>query len=123
MYLMRLDAVMHPGFMLLAGLGAVVVLGLGGSLVIRGTISVGALVAFSLYLGMLTWPLIALGWVINLFQRGAASMGRLLTILDAKSEITEATQPRHLPARRAGSQGTGGGRSIEFRNVSFHYPV
>jgi ATP-binding cassette subfamily B protein len=138
MYLMRLDAMMHPSFMLLAGLGGVVVLGLGGALVIRGTITVGALVAFSLYLGMLTWPLIALGWVVNLFQRGAASMERLLVILDGdvkggnrldgdvkggnrKWEIgngPRAQAPRSLPPRSNGS-----GRSIEFRNVSFHYPV
>ncbi|HEY8174241.1 MAG TPA: ABC transporter ATP-binding protein [Gemmatimonadaceae bacterium] len=138
MYLMRLDAMMHPSFMLLAGLGGVVVLGLGGALVIQGTITVGALVAFSLYLGMLTWPLIALGWVVNLFQRGAASMERLLVILDGdvkggnrldgdvkggnrKWEIgngPRAQAPRSLPPRSNGS-----GRSIEFRNVSFHYPV
>ena len=122
MYLMRLDATMHPSFMLLAGLGGVVVLGLGGALAIRGTITVGALVAFSVYLAMLTWPLIALGWVVNLFQRGAASMARLLTILDGHrtSDIghRSATTRRSLPARSNGS-----GRSIEFRNVSFHYPV
>ena len=46
-------------------------LGVGGTLAVRGTISVGAFVAFGLYLGMLTWPLIALGWVVNLFQRVA----------------------------------------------------
>jgi len=122
MYLMRLDATMHPAFMLLAGLGGVVVLGLGGSLVIRGTITVGALVAFSLYLGMLTWPLIALGWVVNLFQRGAASMERLLLILDGESSVREVGRGKRdaakLPPRSNGS-----GRSIEFRNVSFHYPV
>jgi len=118
MHLMRLDAMMHPAFMVLAGLGAVVVLGYGGSLVIRGTISVGDLVAFSLYLGMLTWPLIALGWVVNLFQRGGASMLRLLTILEARSEVREPAVPATLPARSNGS-----GRSLEFRDVSFHYPV
>jgi ATP-binding cassette subfamily B multidrug efflux pump len=130
MYLMRLDAMMHPSFMLLAGLGGVVVLGLGGALVIRGTITVGALVAFSLYLGMLTWPLIALGWVVNLFQRGAASMERLLVILDGGNGKSagareagggngqRAQSPSALPPRSNGS-----GRSIEFRNVSFHYPV
>ncbi|MEX2154531.1 MAG: ABC transporter ATP-binding protein [Gemmatimonadaceae bacterium] len=117
MYLMRLDASLHPAFMLLAGLGGVVVLGLGGSLAIRGTITVGELVAFSLYLGMLTWPLIALGWVVNLFQRGAASMQRLLGILDGQNSVVESTQPTRLPPRSNGS-----GRSIEFRNVSFHYP-
>ena len=118
MHLMRLDATMHPSFMLLAGLGGVVVLGMGGSLVIKGTITVGALVAFSLYLAMLTWPLIALGWVVNLFQRGAASMERLLVILDGRSMVSESTSTRPLPPRSNAS-----GRSIEFRNVSFHYPV
>jgi len=117
MYLMRLDASLHPAFMLLAGLGGMVVLGLGGSLAIRGTITVGELVAFSLYLGMLTWPLIALGWVVNLFQRGAASMQRLLGILDGQNAVVESTQPTRLLPRSNGS-----GRSIEFRNVSFHYP-
>lgn len=117
MHLMRLDAVLHPSFMLLAGLGAAVTLGYGGSLVIRGAISVGALVAFSLYLGMLTWPLIALGWVTNLFQRGAASMSRLLTVLDARNAVLEATSASPLPPR-----GSSGGRTIEFRDVSFHYP-
>jgi ATP-binding cassette subfamily B multidrug efflux pump len=118
MRLMRLDAALHPTFMLLAGIGAAVVLGLGGTLTIRGEISVGSLVAFSLYLGMLTWPLIALGWVVNLFQRGAASMQRLLTILDGANAVVDAPQPTHFPTRSAA-----GGRSIEFRNVSFHYPT
>jgi ATP-binding cassette, subfamily B, multidrug efflux pump len=122
MHLMRLDATMHPAFMLLAGLGGVVVLGLGGSLVIRGTITVGALVAFSLYLGMLTWPLIALGWVVNLFQRGAASMERLLVILDGQSAVGEVGRGTR-DAARLPPRSNGSGRSIEFRNVSFHYPV
>jgi ATP-binding cassette subfamily B protein len=108
---------MFPTFTLLAGLGAVVVLGLGGTLALRGTISVGAFVAFGLYLNLLTWPLIALGWVINLFQRGSASMIRLMDILDAKPAIKEvcAAEQNKLPK-------TSGGRSIEFRNVGFHYP-
>jgi ATP-binding cassette subfamily B multidrug efflux pump len=117
MRLMRLDATMHPSFTLLAGLGAAVVLGLGGSLVINGTITVGALVAFSLYLGMLTWPLIALGWVVNLFQRGAASMLRLLDVL-RRTAVDVETADQRLPARSAG-----GGRTLEFRKVGFHYPA
>jgi len=117
MHLMRLDAALHPAFMLLAGLGGVVVLGYGGSLVIRDAITVGDLVSFSLYLGMLTWPLIALGWVTNLFQRGAASMQRLLVILDGVSAVRDTATPGNLPPRT-----TAGGRSLEFRNVSFHYP-
>jgi ATP-binding cassette subfamily B protein len=108
---------MHPGFSLLAGLGAVAVLGVGGSQVLRGGISVGDFVAFGIYLAMLTWPLIALGWVINLFQRGAASMRRLNEILDARSALDEPARPRQLPPPSAH------GRSIEFRGVGFHYPT
>ena len=117
MSLVRLYGTMHPLFSLLAGLGAAIVIGLGGALVIRGTISVGSFVAFGLYLGLLTWPLIALGWVINLFQRGAASMARLAEILDARSSVVSAAAANvHLAPARAG-------RSIEFRNVGFHYPT
>ncbi len=116
MALARLYGVMQPGFAIFAGLGMVSVVGFGGALVLRGTITVGSFVAFGLYLGMLTWPLIALGWVINLFQRGAASMTRLLDVLDAKPALAEPERPRTLPPTR-------GGRSIEFRNVGFHYPT
>ena len=116
MHLARLYGLMHPSFSVFAGFGMVAVLGGGGALVIRGTLSVGEFVAFGIYLGMLTWPLIALGWVINLFQRGAASMARLLDVLDAKSRLTEPATPRSLPA-------VSGGRTIEFRNVGFHYPT
>src|SRR3954465_6626045 len=87
MSLVRLWGTLNPLFALFGGLGAVVVLGVGGMLTIRGTISVGAFVAFGMYLTMLTWPMIALGWVVNLFQRGDASMGRLVEIFDVKSSI------------------------------------
>src|SRR5215210_149946 len=80
---------------------------------VRGTITVGAFVAFGFYLAMLTWPLIALGWVVNLLQRGAASMGRLLDIFDATPEITSPATPIPLPT-------TNGGRSLEFRDVGYH---
>ena len=118
MSLARLYGTMFPTFALLAGMAAVVVLGVGGTLALHGTISVGSFVAFGLYLNLLTWPLIALGWVINLFQRGSASMLRLVEILDAQPGLSDpdAADVIHLPA-------TTGGRSIEFRNVSFHFPV
>lgn len=116
MKLARLYGIMQPGFSIFAGLGMVVVLWLGGSLVVHGTISVGSFVAFGMYLGMLTWPLIALGWVINLFQRGAASMSRLLDVLDARSQLAEPASPRALPPATSG-------RSLEFRDVGFHYPI
>jgi ATP-binding cassette subfamily B protein len=116
MALVRLWGLLHPLFALLAGTGAVIVLGAGGAAAMRGDISVGAFVAFGMYLAMLTWPLIALGWVINLFQRGDASMGRLLAILNEPTRIVTAEPVRHLPPAH-------GGRTIEFRDVSFHYPT
>lgn len=117
MALVKLYATMNPLFSLLAGLGAVVVIALGGSLVIRGVITVGSFVAFGLYLGLLTWPLIALGWVINLFQRAGASMNRIAAVLDARPTIESVHDATGaLPA-------VSGGRSIEFRDVGFHYPV
>src|SRR5262245_3316978 len=116
MQLAQLYGLMHPSFSFFGGLGMVAVIAVGGGLVIRGSITVGAFVAFGIYLGMLTWPLIALGWVINLFQRGAASMTRLLDILDAKSRLDEPVAQRTLSPVTAG-------RAIEFRNVGFHYPT
>lgn len=114
--LVRLWGVMHPAFSLFVGGAAVIVLGWGGTLVLRGQMSVGSLVAFGLYLTMLTWPLIALGWVINLFQRGDASMGRLQEILDARPHLATQEPIMHLPPAATG-------RTIEFRDVGFHYPV
>ena len=114
MALARLYGIMQPSFGIFAGGGMVAVLGIGGMLALRGTISIGSFVAFGMYLGMLTWPMIALGWVTNLFQRGAASMARLLDILDARPTIVAPVNAKALPAARAG-------RSIEFRNVGFSY--
>ena len=113
--LARLYGVMNPAYAFLAGLGTLMVLGVGGTLAASGRISIGAFVAFGLYLSALTWPLIALGWVTNLFQRGAASMARLLEILDAPALVVSPASPRPLPPAAEG-------RTIEFRNVSFHYP-
>jgi ATP-binding cassette subfamily B multidrug efflux pump len=116
MSLAKLYGTMHPLFAFLAGIAGVVVLGVGGLLTLRGTISVGSFVAFGLYLNLLTWPLIALGWVINLFQRGSASLARLSEILDARSSIIDPPIGVHLPP-------TTGGRSLEFRDVGFHFPA
>src|SRR5687768_9145548 len=102
MQLVKLYGLMNPAFGLLAGLGAVTVLGVGGVLALRGTISIGSFVAFGLYLGMLTWPLIALGWVVNLFQRGAASMARLNEVLDRRSAVVNPDVALTLPATAAG---------------------
>ncbi len=116
MRLAKLNGIMNPGFALLAGLGTAVTIGVGGTLLIEGRITVGGYIAFGIYLAMLTWPLIALGWTTNLFQRGAASMSRVLELLDALPVAVTDAGTRYLPHTQAG-------RSIEFRHVSFHYPA
>ena len=115
MRLAYLYGAMQPSFGLIAGVGAVIVLGIGGTFAVNERITVGEFVAFGFYLSMLTWPLIALGWVINLFQRGAASMTRLEDILDAEPLVVSPPEPHPLPA-------TAAGRALEFRGVGFHYP-
>lgn len=113
--LAALQGLMSPLLTLLAGLGGVAVLGLGGRLVLRGDITPGQYVAFVFYLGNLTWPLIALGWVISLFQRGAAAMRRLSDILDAAPAVGSPSAPRRLPP-------ASGGRALTFDRVHFAYP-
>ncbi|HJS58264.1 MAG TPA: ABC transporter ATP-binding protein [Vicinamibacteria bacterium] len=109
--LIRLFGSLYPGIQLLMGLGVITVLWLGGSMVVRGTISLGEFVAFSTYLTMLHWPMIALGWVVNIFERGEASMGRLVEILDAPTEIDD----------RAAGEAFAIRGDVEFRSLSFGY--
>lgn len=116
MRLARLNGLMNPGFALLAGLGGAITIGVGGRQLIDGTLTVGAFVAFGIYLAMLSWPLIALGWTINLFQRGAASMARVLEILDAQPGQVRDQGTARLPVAR-------GGRSLTFEHVWFAYPT
>jgi len=116
MALAKLNGLMSPGFALLAGLGAAVTIAVGGGMLIRDEISVGSYLAFTLYLGMLTWPLIALGWTTNLFQRGAASLTRVLEVLEAEPVEVVDSGTATLPPG-------GHGRRLEFRHVSFRYPA
>ncbi len=116
MRLAKLNGIMNPGFALLAGLGGAVTIAVGGRLLIEGRITVGGYVAFGIYLTMLTWPLIALGWTTNLFQRAAASMTRVLELLDAiPVAVTNAGQATLPPSTT--------GRTLEFQQVWFHYPA
>ncbi|MFO7893284.1 MAG: ABC transporter ATP-binding protein [Longimicrobiales bacterium] len=103
----------YPSLSLMAGMGMLVVLYVGGRLVIAGDVSIGSFVAFGFYLTMMIWPMIALGWVINLYQRGAASLNRLIAVFDTEPAIDEPEAPVTLEP----VQGT-----IAFRNVAFHYP-
>jgi ATP-binding cassette subfamily B protein len=113
MALARVDGLFRPSMSLLAGFGMVLVLWLGGRMVMSGAITVGDFVAFFSYLGMLVWPMIALGWVTSLFQRGAASMARINAILHTAPRVTDPPNP--LPLARARGE-------LEFRDVSFRYP-
>ncbi len=85
--LWKVWALFFPIIMGLAGLGEVIVLGLGGRYVIAGAISVGSFVAFMVYLQMMVWPMMAIGRAINMFQRGSASQGRLNRIFNNKPRI------------------------------------
>ena len=113
MGLVKASGLFFPLLMLVAGVAMVVVLWYGGIQVMEGRITIGDFVAFNFYLALLTWPMIALGWVVNLFQRGAASMGRLNQILQTEARVKPPRNPSPLPLLRG---------EIEFRKVSFRYP-
>jgi ATP-binding cassette subfamily B protein len=112
----RVQGVFHALMPLLGGIGGVIVLYTGGRLVMSGAISAGAFVAFSVYLAMLVWPMIALGWAINLLQRGAASVKRLNEIWRERPQITSPEAPAALPS-------AAGARSVTFEQVWFRYPA
>src|SRR5271165_3624175 len=113
--LIRTWSMFMPSLQSLIGTTFLIVLWQGGYRFLHGQMSLGALITFNTYLNFLVWPMIALGWVTNIFQRGAASMGRLNYILRAKTQIDD--RDAKLPA---GSQPEG---SIEFRNLNFAYPT
>ena len=109
--LVRITGILYPGIQFFMGLGALTVLWLGGRMVVAETISLGEFVAFGAYLVMLHWPMIALGWVVNLFERGEASMGRINAIFDAPVEIRDED-----PQAVGEIQG-----EVEFRSLTFGY--
>src|SRR5215469_15947834 len=113
--LIRTWSMFMPSLQALIGTSFLIVLWQGGHQLLRGQISLGALIAFYTYLGLLVWPMIALGWVTNIFQRGAASMGRLNYILRAQPQID------NRAARISSSTPIQG--AIEFRNLTFTYPT
>ncbi|MGH9880371.1 MAG: ABC transporter ATP-binding protein, partial [Pyrinomonadaceae bacterium] len=110
--LVRIDAVMRPLMQFLIGIGFVLIIWAGVPLAIRGEISVGDFTVFNMYLARLIWPLIALGYVVNLYQRGTASLKRMNAIFAIKPSITDAPGLTEQPPI------TG---QIEFRNLTFRY--
>jgi len=87
--LVRLMGMLWPTLELMLGIAVVIVLWLGGRQVLQGRMNVGDFVAFNTYMAQLMWPVIALGWVINIFQRGTASMARINEILTQQPEIAD----------------------------------
>jgi ATP-binding cassette subfamily B multidrug efflux pump len=114
--LVRLMGMLWPTLETMLGFAIVLVLWLGGREVLLGHITVGGFVAFNTYMVQLTWPIIALGWVINIFQRGTASMGRIAQLLHTKPEIADDPTLIRAP------EGEAIRGEIEFRNLTFAYP-
>jgi len=111
--LVRVTGFFFPMMLFFSNLGMVIVLYLGGRLTIDQTITPGDFVAFISYIGLLTWPMMAMGWVTNLIQRGKASLERIDRILQTTPDVPDAPDGKPL------SEIDG---HIEFKNVSFNYP-
>ncbi len=110
--LVRVWGAFFPFIMMLSTMSVVIIIYFGGRQVMLGDITTGDLVAFTSYLGILTWPMIAMGWVVNVLQRGAASMGRINRILEAVPEIADHDGAVELADPRG---------EVEFRGVTFSY--
>jgi ATP-binding cassette subfamily B multidrug efflux pump len=108
----RINSALWPLFGLLAGLAGVVLLYVGGQHVVQHRITIGQFIQFNTYLILLSWPMIALGWVANMFQQGAASMGRIEEVLRERPAIASPAHPM-LPERVLGE--------VIFDHVSFAY--
>ena len=113
MRLIQTSGLFQPSLALFSGLAALLALYLGGREVVKSHITLGQFVAFTVYLASLNWPMVALGWVVGLFQRGAASFRRLLEILDEPREI-ESREGAIAPEQCRGE--------LEFRGLSYSYP-
>ncbi len=112
--LAQIQSIMWPLMGVLTGAAAVIVLWRGGLDVVEKSLSLGMMTSFLIYLGLLTWPLIAFGWVVSIFQRGAASMGRLNKIMDTLPEIKDNEETNQSIREIEGK--------ISFRNVTFRFP-
>lgn len=110
--LARVQGMFMPVLQALVGLGFLAVLWAGGARLLSGGISLGNFVMFNSYMGMLVWPMIALGWVVNLMERGTASLARIDELMQQKQAIDEPASPR--PLTRAQGE-------IEFRDVHVNF--
>jgi ATP-binding cassette subfamily B multidrug efflux pump len=111
--LARVHGTLFPVSGFIANSSMLLVLLFGGRLTINGSITIGDFVAFTSYLFMLTWPMMALGWVTNLFQRGVTSLQRIQNILEERSVISAPSNPQPVPEKII---------SITVANLAFSYP-
>lgn len=112
--LIRVQSIFQPVIQLFVGLSMLIVLIVGGSMVINGHITVGDFVAFTAYLGMLVWPMRAIGWVINILQRGAASMDRLNHLFEQTPDILDGPDTDWTIRSITGQ--------VEIKGLTFTYP-
>jgi ATP-binding cassette, subfamily B, multidrug efflux pump len=110
-HLIRVQGLYYPSMGFLMGIGALIVIWIGSREVVAGRMTIGELVAFNTYLMMLSWPMIAFGWVTNLIQRGMASWKRILEVIEAEPAVAD---------RQGAGDSKIGGR-IEFRHLTFAY--
>jgi ATP-binding cassette subfamily B protein len=113
MSLVKTQAMIMPLLFLITGLSIIIVIWLGGIKVINGQMTLGEITAFIVYLGILIWPMIAFGWVINIIQQAEASMKRLNKILSEPYEINDSEKTNYSVSAIKGE--------IEFKNASFRY--
>jgi ATP-binding cassette, subfamily B, multidrug efflux pump len=112
LHLVRLMAMLWPTLEFVLGLSLMITLLVGGHEVVAHRISVGQFTSFNVYMVQLTWPMIAVGWVVNLFQRGTASVVRIDELLKQQPSIADAPTASNTPVNG----------DIEFRNLTFSYP-
>ena len=111
--LVRVQGIFHPSFMLIIGLSMMIVMVYGGEATMIGEITIGEFIAFNQYLGMFIWPMIAIGWVVNLYQRGTASLKRLNEIFAEQPEIINEENVDYSISQLKGK--------IKFDNLTFRY--
>lgn len=109
----KIQALFMPILYLITGLSSIIVIWIGGGMVINQTLTIGEITAFVAYLGLLIWPVIAFGWVMNIIQQASASMKRLLKFWDEDIEIKDSENTKFTINSIGGN--------IEFKNVSFRY--
>ena len=113
MHYARAEAGFRPSMMLIVGISSALILLFGGRLIMQDVISLGDFVAFTLYMGQLIWPSIALGWVMGIFLQGTAAHQRLMHIFNARPVVNDAQADTAARISRG---------DIEFRNLGFTYP-